>query len=328
LISSDPLTAQPVTLALIEDAAKRIASFVHRTPIEGSRQLGEMFGCELRFKCEHLQKVGAFKARGAHNAVMQLSDEAAARGVTTHSSGNHAAALALAARNRGIRAYAVMPDNSPPVKKEAVAGYGAEIIYCEPTLAARESTLEEVQARTGAHFVHPYEDPRVICGQGTVGLEIVQQSGDAPPDVVIVPVGGGGLLAGVAVALAALLPGCQVIAAEPSGADDAHRSFHSGRWQPQLAPDTIADGLLTSLGKLNFELIQAHVDDIVTVTDDGIVEAMRLIWSRCKQIVEPSAAVTLAAVMSDADRFRGRRVACVLSGGNIDLNRLPWMVRD
>ncbi len=316
--------AQKVTLPSIEEAARRIAPFVHRTPVMGSQQLGSMFDCTLSFKCEHLQKVGAFKARGAHNAVLLLPDEVAARGVTTHSSGNHAAALALAARNRGIRAYVVMPDDATRVKKEAVAGYGAEIIYCEPTLAAREATLAEVQSRTGAHVVHPYDDPHVICGQGTVGLEIVEQSQANPPEILLVPVGGGGLLAGVAVAMRSLLPTCTVIAAEPAGADDAHRGFHSGEWQPQLTPNTIADGLLTALGRLNFELIQRHVDDVVTVSDDAIIEAMQLIWSRCKQIVEPSAAVPLAAVMSDVQRFRGKHVSLVLTGGNVDLDRLPW----
>ncbi len=313
-----------VTLALIEEAARRIAPYVHRTPLMSSQQLGTMFECVLSLKCENLQKVGAFKARGAHNAVMQLPDGAARKGVVTHSSGNHGAALALAARNRGIPAYVVMPNNSATVKKEAVAGYGAEIIYCEPTLPAREAMLAEVQSRTGAHFVHPYEDPHVICGQGTVGLEIAEQTRGDPPQMIIVPVGGGGLLAGLAVATKSLLPHCAIIAAEPTGADDAYRSFHSRRWQPQLGPNTLADGLLTSLGRLNFELILQNVDDVVTVSDETIVAAMRLIWSRSKLVVEPSAAVTLAAVMGDIPRFRGKRVVLVLSGGNVDLDRLPF----
>ncbi len=318
------MTTEAVTLALIREAGQRIAPFVHRTPIMGSQQIGALLDCAIEFKCENLQKVGAFKARGAHNAVFQLSDEAACNGVATHSSGNHAAAVALAARNRGIPAYVVMPADAPAVKKQAVAQYGAEITYCEPSLAARESTLERLQADTGAHFVHPYEDSHVICGQGTVGLEIVEQSIGSPPEVVIVPVGGGGLLAGVAVAIKALLPGCEVIGAEPLGADDAYRSFHSGRWQPQLAPNTIADGLQSSLGKLNFELIREYVDDIVTATEESIAAAMQLIWTRTKQVVEPSAAVPLAAVMSDRERFRGRRLSLVLTGGNVDLDRLPF----
>ncbi len=289
-----------------------------------SQQIDRLLDCAIEFKCENLQKVGAFKARGAHNAVFQLMDETACNGVATHSSGNHAAAVALAARNRGIPAYVVMPADAPAVKKQAVAQYGAEITYCEPSLAARESTLERLQADTGAHFVHPYEDAHVICGQGTVGLEIVKQSIVSPPEVVIVPVGGGGLLAGVAVAIKALLPGCEVIGAEPLGADDAYRSFHSGRWQPQLAPNTIADGLQSSLGRLNFELIREHVDDVVTVTEESIATAMQLIWTRTKLVVEPSAAVPLAAVMSDRERFRGRRLSLVLTGGNVDLDRLPF----
>jgi threonine dehydratase len=317
--------AEEVTLAAIEEAAERIAPYVHRTPIMGSRQLDERFGCTLLFKCEHLQKAGAFKARGAHNAVMQLSEQEAARGVATHSSGNHGAALALAGRNRGVPVYVVMPENAPEVKKEAVAGYGAEIVYCKPTLEAREATLSEVQARTGAHVVHPYEDPRIICGQGTTGIEVVRQCGDEPPDVVIAPVGGGGLLAGVAAAIGSLVPNCEVIGAEPTGADDAFRSFRDRRWQPQLSPDTIADGLLTSLGIPNFEIILDRVHDIVTVSDESIVESMRLIWTRTKQVVEPSAAVSLAAVLEDRQRFANRRVVLVLSGGNVDLDRLPWI---
>ena len=321
---SSQSAAETVTLSLIREAARRIAPFVHRTPIMGCRQIGALLDCVIEFKCDHLQKVGAFKARGAHNAVFQLSDAAARNGVATHSSGNHAAAVALAARNRDNPAYVVMPSDAPAVKKDAVAQYGAEIIYCEPSLSARETTLEQVRSDTGAHVVHPYDDPHVICGQGTVGLEIAEQSAADPPDVVIVPVGGGGLLAGVAIAVSALLPECQVIAAEPLGVDDAHRSFHSGRWQPQLAPNTIADGLQASLGKLNFELICEYVDDVVTVTEESITAAMQLIWTRTKQVVEPSAAVPLAAVMSDPDRFRGRRLSLVLTGGNVDLDRLPF----
>jgi threonine dehydratase len=255
---------------------------------------------------------------------MQLDDATAARGVATHSSGNHGAALALAARNRGIRAWVVMPRNAPAVKRAAVAGYGAEIVECEPNTAAREATLGEVLERTGAHSVHPFEDARVICGQGTVGLEIAEQAAAGPPDVVLVPVGGGGLLAGTAVAIAGRLPGCEVIAAEPLGADDAYRSFHGGEWVPQEAPDTIADGLRTSLGRPNFELIQRFVSDVVRVSDAQIIEAMRFVWTRTKQLVEPSGAVPFAALFADPDRFAGRRVAVVASGGNVDLDRLPW----
>ncbi len=320
-----PAASDLVSIDTIHEAATRIEPWVHRTPILTSRAIDEIAGCDLHMKSEHLQRVGAFKARGAHNAVLQLDDEAARRGVAAHSSGNHAAALALAARNRGIPAYVVMPENAPIVKKVAVEGYGAEIIWCEPTLDARESTLARVIERTGAEPVHPYEDPRVINGQGTVGVEIAFQMGGTEPDVVLAPVGGGGLLAGLAVAIKSLLPGCEVIAVEPIGADDAARSFRSGVWVAQLAPDTIADGLLTSLGQINFELIQKHVDDIVTVDDDMIIEAMRLVFSRMKQVVEPSGAVPLAGVLAHRERFAGRRVAWVASGGNVDLGALPWV---
>lgn len=313
-----------VNLTAIEAAAQRIAPWVHETPILRSQSLDAILGCELMMKAEHLQKVGAFKARGAHNAVMQLTDAQAAPGVATHSSGNHAAALALAARNRGIPARVVMPENAPEVKRLAVEGYGAEITTCPPTLEARESTLDEVVARTGAHVVHPYEDERVICGQGTVGLEIAWQCSATPPDVVVVPVGGGGLLAGVAVAIRALLPSCEVIAAEPTGADDAARGFRAREWVPQTAPDTIADGLLTSVGHPNFEIMLENVADVLTVTDDEIVRAMELVWTRSKQVIEPSAAVPVAAVAGAPERFAGRRVAVVLSGGNVDLRKLPF----
>lgn len=318
-------TDAPVSIEKIREAADRISHWIHRSPILTCRNLDSITGCEILLKAEHLQRAGAFKSRGAHNAVMQLDDERAARGVAAHSSGNHAAALALAARNRGIPAYVVMPENAPRVKKHAVAGYGAEIIWCEPTQASRESTLADVVERTGAEPVHPYEDPRVINGQGTVGHELAFQTAGEPPDVVIAPVGGGGLLAGLAVAMKSLVPGCEVVAAEPAGADDAHRSFHGGEWVPQLAPDTIADGLLTSLGRINFELIRAHVDDVVTVTDAQIIEAMRLLFTRTKQVVEPSGAVPLAAVLADRERFAGKRVALVVSGGNVDLDTLPWV---
>ena len=318
------LDAARVSLAEIEAAADRIAPYVHETPVLRCRSLDDLLGCELLLKAEHLQKTGAFKARGAHNAVMQLSGEEAARGVVTHSSGNHGAALALAARNRGTRAFVVMPENTPPVKLQAVAGYGAEVLLCESTLEAREATLREAQQRTLAHLVHPYEDIRVICGQGTVGLELLRQCGDQPPDVVVLPVGGGGLLAGVAVALAELLPACELIAAEPLGADDAARGFRTRSWQPQLSPDTMADGLRTSLGRPNFELMLRHVTDVVTVSETRIAEAMELLWTRTKQLIEPSGAVPMAALLTDPARFAGRRVALVLSGGNVDLRNLPF----
>lgn len=317
----------PVDVADISAAAARIGPFVHRTPLVSTASLSDLAGCELWLKAENLQKVGAFKARGAHNAIFALSDAVAASGVVTHSSGNHAAAVALAARNRGIPAHVVMPSNAPEVKKAAVAGYGADITFCPPTLDAREEAVAEIQSRTGAVLIHPYDDPMVIAGQGTTGAELLDQldeAGHAPPDAVVVPVGGGGLLSGIAVAVKARFKDCQVVGAEPTGADDAHRSFTSGTLVPQTAPDTIADGLLTSLGERNFSIINRLVDDIVLVDDAQIVEAMELIWTRCKLVVEPSGAVGVAAVLAHAERFAGRRVVAVLTGGNVDLRNLPW----
>ena len=316
----------PVSAADIEAARARIAPFVHRTPLVRSETLGRLAGCDLWLKAENLQKAGAFKARGAHNAIFALSDAAAARGVVTHSSGNHAAAVALAAGNRGTTARVVMPTNAPRVKQDAVAGYGAEITLCRPTLEAREEAVAEIRASTGAVLVHPYDDALVIAGQGTVGAEIVDQLADEPPDVVVAPVGGGGLLSGVAVAIKAVLASCLVVGAEPVGADDAYRSFTSGHLIPQTSPDTVADGLLTSLGELNFAIITELVDDIWLVTDDEIIEAMELIWTRTKLLVEPSGAVAVAAVLRNRDRLGGRRVVAVLSGGNVDVRNLQWNV--
>jgi len=310
------------SLADIRTAAERIRDHVHRTPIMSSRQLNNHCGIDVAFKCENLQKVGAFKARGACNAVFSLDDGTAAAGVATHSSGNHGAALAMAAATRGLRAYIVMPSNAPGVKKDAVLGYGAEVIECEPTLAAREATLADVVQRTGAHVVHPYDDARVIAGQGTTGLEILEQVPDL--EAVVVPVGGGGLLGGVSLAIKSQRPDVAVIAVEPAGADDAFRSFGLGRIVPQTSPDTIADGLLTSLGERNFALIQRHVDTIVTVEDKTIVEAMRLQWSRLKTVVEPSGAITFAGLLEHPEQFRGRKTVAIVSGGNLDLDNLPW----
>lgn len=310
------------SLADITAARQRIAAHVHLTPVYSSELLDAHTGARVHFKCENLQKVGAFKARGASNAVFSLSDDEAAAGVATHSSGNHGAALAMAARRRGIAAHIVMPSNAPLAKQDAVSAYGGLIINCEPTLAAREATLERVVAGTGAHVVHPYADPRVIAGQGTVALEILEQVPDL--EVIVVPVGGGGLLSGVALAIKALRPEVEVVAAEPEGADDAFRSFGLGELQPSVAPNTIADGLLAGLGELNFALIQQHVDTILTVTDANIVAAMRLQWTRLKTVVEPSGAVSFAALLEHPERFRGRRVVTVISGGNLDLDKLPW----
>jgi threonine dehydratase len=311
------------TIADIEAAATRIAPYAHHTPVLTCRALDALCDAELYFKCENFQKVGAFKFRGAVNAVFSLSDAEARSGVATHSSGNHAQALALAARLRGITATIVMPDNAPRVKREAVAGYGAEIVPCRPTLQAREDGLAEVVSRTGAAFIHPYDDERVIAGQGTAALELCTEVPNL--DVVTTPVGGGGLLSGTALSVQALNPDCAVIAAEPAGADDAWRSLQAGKIIPSHDPHTIADGLLTSLGEKTFPIIQRLVQDIVTVEDTAIVTAMKLIWERMKIVVEPSAAVPLAAIMSARDRFPGRRIGVILSGGNVDLDRLPWL---
>ena len=315
-------TNQP-TLEDIRAAAQRIQRHVHRTPVLTCATLDRMCDARLFFKCENLQKVGAFKIRGATNAVYSLSDAEAARGVATHSSGNHAAALAQAARWRGIPAHVVMPESAPEIKKQAVAGYGAEITFCQSSLSAREETLLEVVRRTGASVVHPYDDPRVIAGQATVALELIEDVPDL--DAVVAPVGGGGLLSGIALAISALLPGTQVIGAEPAGADDAYRSLQAGRIIPQTNPHTIADGLLTSLGDLTFPIIHKYVHSIVTVSEEAIVEAMRLIWERMKIVVEPSAAVPLGALLARRGEFPGRRIAIVLSGGNVDVGRLPWV---
>lgn len=311
-------------LAAVQEAAQRIAGLAHRTPVATCSTLDRLAGRQLFFKCEHLQKVGAFKFRGACNAVRKLPDAVAARGVVTHSSGNHAQALALAARCRGVSAHVVMPRTAQPVKRRAVEEYGGRVILCEPTLAARQAAADAVRAETGATLVHPYDHPDVIAGQGTVALELLEQVADL--DAVVAPVGGGGLLSGICVAARALRPTLRVVGAEPAGADDAARSLAAGRLLPQTGPNTLADGLLTSLGELTWPILRDHVAEILTVTEEEIVRAMRLAWERAKLLIEPSAAVAVAAVLSD--RLRGRpglaRVGVVLSGGNANLDALPW----
>ena len=315
------MTPHP-TLADILTAAGRIAPYAHRTPVLTCAALDERLGARIFLKCENFQKVGAFKFRGAANAVFSLDAAAATRGVATHSSGNHAQALALAARLRGIPAFIVMPDNAPTVKKAAVAGYGGRITYCESTLKARETTLERVVQETGAEVVHPYNDDRVIAGQGTAALELLE---DVPGlDAVMIPVGGGGLLSGTAIAATSLQPGIRVIAAEPEGADDACRSFRAGRIIPSVAPKTVADGLLTSLGDRTFPVIRERVEDIVTVSEAAIIAAMKFIWERAKLVIEPSSAVPVAALWEKKIDLDGLRVGIILSGGNVDLDRLPW----
>lgn len=310
------------SFADIEKAHDRIRPYIHHTPVLSSKSINEIVGAELFFKCENLQKVGAFKFRGACNSVFSLTSEEAKNGVCTHSSGNHAAALALAARMRGIPAYIVMPENAPEVKKIAVAGYGAQITYCTPTLEARESTLKKVAEQTGATEIHPYNYFNVICGQGTAAKELIEETGRL--DILMAPVGGGGLLSGTAISAKYLLPEIQVIAAEPAGADDAFRSFYSQTLIPSVTPKTIADGLLTSLGNLTFPIILNNVDQIVTVSEEKIVEAMRLIWERMKIIIEPSSAVPLAAILENKVDVKSKKVGIILSGGNVDLGKLPF----
>lgn len=310
------------TLDDLREAHSRVAPHIHRTPVVTSELLDAHCGASLFFKCENLQKVGAFKARGALNAVLGLSGEVAAAGVATHSSGNHGAALAMAAARRGIPAHIVMPSSAPAVKKAAVAAYGGLIIECEPTQQGRESTLQRVVAETGAHVVHPYNDARTIAGQGTAALELLEQVPEL--DLVVVPVGGGGLLAGTALAVKNLQPNTEVMAVEPEGADDAFRSFGLGELQGNSHPQTIADGLRSNLGELNFNIIREHVDTIVTVPDSLTVEAMKLQWTRLKTVVEPSGAVSFAGVLDNLQRCRDRRVGVVITGGNVDLDNLPW----
>jgi threonine dehydratase len=306
----------------IRTAAARISGQVHRTPILTSRTLDELTGRHVLLKCENLQKVGAFKARGACNAVLALSAAEAARGVVTHSSGNHAQALAWAARSRGIPARIVMPRTAPQVKVAAVRGYGAEITFCEPTLEARTRTAAAIIASTGATMVHPYDNAMVIAGQATCAMEIIEAA--EQPDLIICPVGGGGLTSGTALAARYFGHGVRVVAAEPAGADDAWRSFQSGTLIPQTSPNTIADGLLTSLCPLTFGIIMDAVAGIVTVSEAAIIAAMRLLWERCKLVVEPSGAVPLAALLEGRDLPKGDTVAVILSGGNVDLGALPW----
>ncbi len=321
-------TTSKLCLSDIQAAAERLKGVAHRTPVMTCRTIDELAGCRVFFKCENFQKVGAFKFRGAYNSVEKLSDETARRGVVTHSSGNHAQALALAAKMRGIPAYIVMPRTASPVKRAGVEGYGAEVILCEPTQAAREATAADVEARTGATFIHPYNNQDVMAGQGTALLELHEQAKELGVnlDAVITPVGGGGLLSGTCVAAKGTNPQLRVFAAEPKGADDAARSFASGQLQPQTGPNTIADGLLTSLGDLTWPIIRDNVEAIITVTDEQIVQAMRLLWERAKLLIEPSSAVVLAAILDG--RFKERppvkAIGVILSGGNVNLDKLPW----
>lgn len=306
----------------IQEASNRISPFIHRTPVLTSKSIDEILKSQLYFKCENFQKVGAFKYRGATNVIQQLSQTQLQHGVATHSSGNHAQALALAAKIKKVNAYIVMPKNAPKSKKEAVVAYGANVIECESTLEARETTLNQVTKEKKAFVIHPYNDYRIIEGQATAAKELIE---DSPIlDYLIVPVGGGGLLSGSALSVQYFSPNTKTIGAEPSGADDAFRSFKVGKILPSLNPNTIADGLLTSLGTKTFPIIQEYVEQILTVEDGIIIEAMKLIWQRMKIIVEPSAAVPLAVVMENQHLFYGKKVGIILSGGNVDFDKIPF----
>jgi len=318
------MTHYAADLAAVRAAAERLAGRAHRTPVLTCTALDEIAGRRLFFKCENLQKVGAFKFRGACNAVLRLSEEKARRGVVTHSSGNHAQALALAARMRGIEAHIVMPSNATAVKRRAVEGYGGRVIDCEPTLAGREGTVERVLEETGGVFIPPFNHPDIIAGQGTVALELMAQAPEL--SAIVAPVGGGGLVSGIAVAARELDPALRVYAAEPAGADDAARSKAGGVLVPQTDPRTMADGLLTGLGDLTWPIVRDLVSAVMTVDEEEIVAAMRLVWERMKILIEPSSAVAVAVVLSA--EFRAveglERVGVVLSGGNVDLDHLPF----
>lgn len=312
----------PVSFEDIQQAAKRIKPYIHHTPVLTNESLNAQVGAQVLLKCENLQKIGAFKFRGASNAVYSLTDKEARKGVCTHSSGNHAQAVALAARMRGIPAYIVIPSNAPAVKKNAVAGYGGQITFCEPTLEARETTLDKIRRDTGATMVHPFNDERVIAGQGTAALELLEEVPDL--DVIITPVGGGGLLSGTSIAAHAIKKGIRVIAGEPEMADDAFRSIRTGEIIPSVNPKSIADGLLSSLGSITFPIIQNNVEKIVTVSEQGIIETMKFVWERAKIIIEPSAAVAVAVLWEKKIDLSGLKVGVILSGGNVDMEKLPW----
>ncbi len=310
------------TFADIEAAAQRIARHAHRSPVRRSRSLDALAGAELHFKCENLQRSGAFKFRGACNAVWSLPAEVAARGVVTHSSGNHGAALALAARTRGIPAHVVVPEGAVKSKLAAILAYGATLHRCAASMAAREAGAEAVRAATGATLVHPYTDPAVIAGQGTAALELLIETG--PLDALVVPIGGGGLAAGSAIVAQALHPGMLVLAAEPAGAADAAASLARGKRVTDGIPDTLCDGLRGTLGAINFAILREHAIEVPTVDDVDTIAAMRLVFERLKLVVEPSAAIALAAVLAQRERLDGYRIGVLLSGGNVDLDALPW----
>lgn len=304
-------------------AHARIEPYIHRTPVLTSSYLNDLTGAELFFKCENFQKAGAFKVRGACNAVFGLSEEMAAKGVCTHSSGNHALSLSYAAGRRGIPCNVVMPRTAPQAKKDAVRGYGGVITECEPSTSSREAVFAEVQARTGGEFVHPYNDPRVIAGQATCSRELLEQVENL--DAVIAPIGGGGMISGTCLTLSNIAPGVDIYAAEPKNADDAYRSFKAGHIIADDAPETIADGLKVPLKDLTWHFVSNHVTDIFTATEEQIIDAMKLTWKRMKIVMEPSCAVPLATILANPAVFKGRRVGVIITGGNVDLDNLPWM---
>jgi len=319
-----PMGKYAATIDDVRAAAGRIEGVGHRTPVLTSQTLDEMAGRKLFFKCENFQKIGAFKLRGGWNAVSILSDEEAENGVCTHSSGNHAQAVAFSAKKRGIPSYIVMPNNVPDVKLDAVKGYGANITLCEPTLDARKATLDKIAENTGAHVVHPFNDPNVIAGQGTAALEMIEDLGHL--DAMIAPIGGGGLMSGTCITTRNLLPDAKLFGAEPAGADDAYLSLKEGKIIPQTNPDTICDGLLTSLGEYTWEILKDHLEAIYTVTDDEVINAMRLVWERMKIIIEPSCATPVAAVLKpEFKALEGlEKIGIILTGGNIELSKLPF----
>ncbi|WP_417721100.1 beta-hydroxyaspartate dehydratase BhcB [Salipiger sp.] len=303
-------------------AHERIKPYIRRTPVLTSDRLNDLTGAQIFFKCENLQEPGAFKVRGASNAVFGLSEEQAQKGVATHSSGNHASCLSYAAMLRGIPCNVVMPRTAPQAKKDTVRRYGGVITECEPSTSSREETFAKVQAATGGDFVHPYNDPRVIAGQGTCARELMEQTGGL--DMVVAPIGGGGMISGTCLTLSTLAPETRVIAAEPEQADDAYRSFKAGHIIADDAPKTIADGLLVPLKDLTWHFVSNHVSDILTASDPEIVEAMKLTWKALRVVMEPSSAVPLATILKNPDTFRGKRVGVIITGGNVDLDRLPW----
>lgn len=311
--------------AAVEVAHELIRPYIHKTPVLTSSYLNSLTGADLYFKCENFQKAGAFKVRGASNAVFGLDEATAKRGVATHSSGNHALSLSYAAGQRGIPVTVVMPHTAPEAKKAAVRGYGGTIVECEPSTSSREATFAEVVAHSGADFVHPYNDPRVIAGQATCSKELLQQVSGL--DAVIAPIGGGGMVSGTCLTLSSVAPSVKIFAAEPINADDAARSFRAGHIIADDAPSTVADGLKVPLKDLTWHFVSRYVTDVLTVSEQEIVDAMRLIWQRMKIVVEPSSAVTLAAIIRHRDVFAGKKVGVILTGGNVDMDRLPWTLQ-